>query len=408
MRTQADPLVDGRDSAVTSPEQLLADLLNGPPHALGVEPRRYPERQGAQTAEARLDAADERDVIATARDRAARTRDDAADDRRSAAEPGALAADDRHAAADDREQAARERLHALVDREILADELATTAIDPLTGARTRAAGLTDLEREVDRCRRTGDSLVVTYLDLVGLKAVNDTLGHKAGDDLLKLAVRTIQRHVRPYDLVIRLGGDEFLCAMPSMSLPDARERFAIIAAALTVAPAATAIRTGFAALMPGETAAQLIARADDQLIAGGHAEHEALTDVPARRRPHERRAARPECVGPLRTAIDEFAAAGGASRSQRDDIAIAVSEALNNAVLHAYAGRDTPGIVAVDAWMSARSLDVVVCDEGAGMLPRTGPGGMGLGLALMVRLTRRLAIEETEQGMRVRMTFAIG
>ena len=249
------------------------------------------------------------------RDLAARTRDDAADDRQSATGQGEHAADDRHAAAEDREQAARERLHALVDREILADELAVTAIDPLTGARTRAAGLADLDREIDRCRRTGEPLVVTYVDVVGLKAVNDTLGHRAGDDLLKHAVRSIQQHLRPYDLVIRVGGDEFLCAMSSMSLPDARERFAIIAAALTVAPAATAIRAGFAVLRPGDSAAELIARADDELIAGGHAEHETRRDVPARRRPHERRPARPESVAPLRRAIDEFAASGGASRA---------------------------------------------------------------------------------------------
>ena len=64
--------------------------------------------------------------------------------------------------------------------------------------------------------------------------------------------------------------------------------------------------------------------------------------------------------------------------------------------------------MAVDAWMSARSLNVVVRDEGVGILPRTGGSGMGLGLALIVRLTRKLAIEETGHGMRVRMTFAIG
>lgn len=379
----------------------------GSPASFG-EPRWGVDRRGAQTAEARLDAADERDAIAAVRDRAARTRDAAADDRRGAPEQGAFAAGDRQAAAEDREQAARERLHALVDREILADELAITHVDPLTGARTRAAGLADLDREMDRCRRTGDPLVVTYVDVVGLKALNDSLGHGAGDDLLKHAVRSIQEHLRPYDLVIRVGGDEFLCAMPSMSLPDARERFAIIEAALTVASAATALRSGFAALMPGDTVAKLIARADDELIAGGHGKHEAPDGVPPRRRPHERRPARPESVAPLRHAIDQFAASGGASPRQREDIATAVSEALTNVVVHAYAGPDAPGIVAVDAWMSARSLNVVVSDEGHGMLASPCHPGTGLGLALMIRMTRKIAIEVTARGAHVRMTFAIG
>ncbi len=406
MQTPADLMAAGRERVITSPEQLLADVINGGSPASYGEPRWGADRRGAQTAEARLDAADERDAIAAVRDRAARTRDDAAEDRGCAPEQGAFAAGDRQAAAQDREQAARERLHALVDREILADELAITHVDPLTGARTRAAGLADLDREMDRCRRTGAPLVVTYVDVVGLKALNDTVGHRAGDDLLKHVVESIQAHLRPYDLVIRLGGDEFLCAMSSMSPLDARERFAIIAAALSVAPAATAIRAGFATLEPGDSAAELIARADDALIGGGHAEHESRSEATARRRPHERWPARPESVGPLRRAIDEFAASGGASQRQREDIGVAVSEALTNAVVHAYDG--AVGVLAVDAWMSARSLNVVVCDEGGGMLPRTSTRGIGLGLGLIVRMTRKLAIEESEHGMRVRMTFAIG
>ncbi len=87
---------------------------------------------------------------------------------------------------------------------------------------------------------------------------------------------------------------------------------------------------------------------------------------------------------------------------------MAVSEALNNAVLHAYAGGESPGIVAVDAWMSERSLNVVVCDEGGGMLRRPGGPGLGLGLPLIARLTRQLVDRGDARGMRVRMTFAIG
>ena len=186
--------------------------------------------------------------------------------RAQAAEQRALAAQDRQAAARDREQAANERMLALLDREALARQLAIAETDALTGARARAAGLTDLNHELDRCRRTGSMLVVAYIDVVGLKTVNDTQGHAAGDELLKHIVALIKEHVRPYDLIIRLGGDEFLCAMSSMTLLDAHRRFSAIAAALAAAPDAAAISTGFAELSPDEPATELIARADSDLL----------------------------------------------------------------------------------------------------------------------------------------------
>ena len=257
------------------------------------------------TAAMRLAAADKRDVIADARDLAALARDDAADARRLitsqhdgahaeqdgeralaatdglvgaaeerkrdeqlravAAEQQALAAQDRQAAAHDREQGARERRHALADRNALARELTITETDPLTGARARAAGLKDLDHELDRCRRTSSRLVVAYIDVVGLKTVNDTQGHGAGDELLQRVVALLKAHLRSYDLIIRLAGDEFLCAMSNITLPEARQRFRTIAAALADAPRPAAISTGFAELAPGQPAAELIARADKEL-----------------------------------------------------------------------------------------------------------------------------------------------
>ncbi|MEA2182780.1 MAG: hypothetical protein QOF69_1965, partial [Solirubrobacteraceae bacterium] len=156
----------------------------------------------------------------------------------------------------------------LVDREALAQELAVLAIDPLTGARTRAAGLIELDHELERCRRTSGLLVVAYIDVVALKRLNDSVGHGAGDELLKRVVAQIKEHLRPYDLIIRLGGDEFLCAMSNMTLPGARQRLHAIAADLATAPGCGAIRTGFAQLLtPTETASALIARADNDLLA---------------------------------------------------------------------------------------------------------------------------------------------
>lgn len=91
---------------------------------------------------------------------------------------------------------------------------ADAACDALTGARTRATGLIELDLALDRCRRTGAPLVVPYVDVVGLKMINDSDGHAAGDALLKRVVAHINAQLRPYGLIIRLGGDGFCARCP--------------------------------------------------------------------------------------------------------------------------------------------------------------------------------------------------
>jgi len=125
---------------------------------------------------------------------------------------------------------------------------------------------------------------------------------------------------------------------------------------------------------------------------------------------HDRLPALPESIAPLRHSVLGFASDSGASERQREDIALAVSEALSNAVVHAYVGRDSPGLLAVNARLRGRWLEVVVCDEGVGMLPRADGPGLGLGLALIARVTEDLELESLDAipGVRVRMKFAIG
>jgi diguanylate cyclase (GGDEF)-like protein len=198
--------------------------------------------------------------------RAVRQRQRAAEYPVLGAEDRAMAAEDRDAAANDRQCAADERMRALADRELLAAELALAETDPLTGARARAAGLVDVDRELDRCRRTGGMLVVAYSDVVGLKHFNDTLGHAAGDALLRQVTALFKANLRPYDLIVRVGGDEFVCAISDMSEADVRLRFDAVSRALADHRDARGIRTGFATLGYGESAAELIARADAELI----------------------------------------------------------------------------------------------------------------------------------------------
>jgi anti-sigma regulatory factor (Ser/Thr protein kinase) len=123
---------------------------------------------------------------------------------------------------------------------------------------------------------------------------------------------------------------------------------------------------------------------------------------------HDRRPATPQNIAALRRAVIHLAMRGGATESQRQDIALAVSEALTNAVTHAYAGQARTGALAVHAALEGDALDVVVLDQGVGMPPPTTHPPTGLGLALIARVTERLELSDAAPGTRVRMTFAIG
>jgi diguanylate cyclase (GGDEF)-like protein len=199
------------------------------------------------------------------RRRAARDRKDAAADRSTAAEGRVRAAADREQAARDRQQAAQDRAQSRADRDALIQQLAIAEIDQLTGARLRGPGLLELDHEINRARRASGVLVVAYVDVVGLKAVNDVYGHAAGDRLLQRAVRRIRTDLRPYDLIVRVGGDEFLCVMSGATIQDARQRFVSVQAMLAADPDPLAIKVGFAALGPRDSVAELIQRADAEL-----------------------------------------------------------------------------------------------------------------------------------------------
>jgi diguanylate cyclase (GGDEF)-like protein len=104
--------------------------------------------------------------------------------------------------------------------------LAMAHTDTLTGVGNTRSFYMDLEREVKRQRRYGRPFALAYVDLDNFKDVNDTLGHAAGDELLRELARVVVSTMRDSDIVARLGGDEFAILMP-----EADEEMATIALA---------------------------------------------------------------------------------------------------------------------------------------------------------------------------------
>jgi stage II sporulation protein AB (anti-sigma F factor) len=110
-------------------------------------------------------------------------------------------------------------------------------------------------------------------------------------------------------------------------------------------------------------------------------------------------------VGAGRRAVTAFAAEHGADGDMLELIAIAVTEALNNAVIHAYPDRD--GTVEVAADVEDGDLEIVVCDDGDGFRPGVSPG-MGLGLLLIERCADVFLVRNRiPSGVEVWMRFAL-
>ncbi len=199
--------------------------------------------------------------------KAARDRQRAADDRARAARDRARASNDRATATEERAQAARDRILAARDRAEAALDREASETDELTHVRQRTAGLDQLRREIDRARRAPEELVVTFVDVDGLKRVNDTMGHRAGDALLVAVADSLRARLRSYDLIMRFGGDEFVCALPNTDVKGVRQRFADVSDALAEGPTGGSITVGVAELGDNDSAEDIIRRADADLLA---------------------------------------------------------------------------------------------------------------------------------------------
>lgn len=98
--------------------------------------------------------------------------------------------------------------------------------DPLTGLPNRALFHVRLEQAIERSERESSCIGLVLVDLNRFKAVNDTMGHPAGDALLQIAARRLSNAVRSGDTVARLGGDEFALVLPSASSRQSVEELA--------------------------------------------------------------------------------------------------------------------------------------------------------------------------------------
>ncbi|MBU5236561.1 GGDEF domain-containing protein, partial [Vibrio cholerae] len=90
---------------------------------------------------------------------------------------------------------------------------------PLTGLLNRRGFHQAVENILLHCERSEQALVLLYLDLDGFKRVNDTLGHDAGDRVLRWVSEQMQACLRSYDILGRMGGDEFT-ALLELEFPE--------------------------------------------------------------------------------------------------------------------------------------------------------------------------------------------
>ncbi len=162
-----------------------------------------------------------------------------------------------------------ERTHARLEHlEQLADQ------DPLAPIANRRAFVREMSRIMSFSERYGSPSSVLYFDLNGMKEINDTFGHGAGDAALVGVAETLMENVRESDLVGRLGGDEFGVLLAQGDLDAANEKATLLARAIAAKPFVwegneLQLTVAYAAycFRPGEDVSTALANADKAMYA---------------------------------------------------------------------------------------------------------------------------------------------
>ncbi len=149
---------------------------------------------------------------------------------------------------------------------------AAALTDPLTGVLNRRGFLQAAERELDRARRYDHPLALAFVDVRGLKAVNDSEGHLAGDRLLNQVALLLRESARAHDIVGRIGGDELGVLLVEQSAEGAAAMSERVRSQIPAHRAALGLSSGWdvtlgTASFPsdGDTVEQLLQAADRRL-----------------------------------------------------------------------------------------------------------------------------------------------
>jgi diguanylate cyclase (GGDEF)-like protein len=142
-------------------------------------------------------------------------------------------------------------------------------LDALTGLHNRRYFHETLAREVARAQRYERKLALVVFDLDDFKAINDRIGHLAGDAVLAEAADRVREVVRSADVACRVGGDEFAVILPESTLRDADQLYRRLEHAVSARPVAQVGRlhlsAGVTELRPDDNATTFFERADEAL-----------------------------------------------------------------------------------------------------------------------------------------------
>jgi diguanylate cyclase (GGDEF)-like protein len=176
-------------------------------------------------------------------------------------------------------------------------------LDALTGLHNRRYFHETLAREVARAHRYGRPLALVLFDLDGFKAINDRIGHLAGDSVLAEVAERVRSVIRSADVACRVGGDEFGIILPESTQADAEQLSQRMQSAVAARPIGDAgtlqLSAGAAQLEQEDDATRFFERADDALYRAKEAAKPEVVASSSSPEPNGETASGDRAIGPL-------------------------------------------------------------------------------------------------------------